>query len=301
MLRYRLVKKLLSTYIEALPEYVSPDGRIHSSFNQTGTATGRLSSNRPNLQNIPARTDESRMIRSAFVPGEGKTFVSADYSQVELRVLAHFCGDEGLKKAFSEGRDIHSVVASEVFDVPLDEVDKEKRTTAKAVNFGLVYGQGVWGLSNFLDISRKKAKEFIDRYFERFPRVREFKEARIEKAREQGYVTTLGGRRRFIPQLSSSNPRDRAQGERLVINTLVQGSAADLIKVAMIKLNRRILREELPMDLILQIHDELLYEVPRDARESTAEVVKEEMESAMELDVPLEVTVGTGLDWLELK
>ncbi len=303
VLRYRLLQKLNSTYVEALPQYVDPvTGAIHSSFNQTGTATGRLSSNRPNLQNIPARNDEAKEIRSAFVAREGFVFVSADYSQVELRMLAHLSGDPGLTEAFRQGEDIHATVARQIFETEEEgEVTPSMRAAAKAVNFGLIYGQGPFGLANFLGISRTQAREFIQRYFERFPKVEEFRRRVIEEAREKGHVETIGGRRRPVPQLRSSNAAERAHGERLAINTVVQGSAADLIKKAMIRIHRRVKEERLPFHLLLQIHDELLFEVPEDRADEARRLVEGEMTGAMKLRVPLKVSVGCGRDWLELK
>ena len=239
--------------------------------------------------------------RSAFVAAPEHIFVSADYSQVELRVMAHFCEDPGMLSAFKRNIDIHSAVAVEVFDVRPEDVTSKMRSMAKAVNFGLIYGQGVYGLSNLLGIPRKEAKTFIDRYFERFPLVQQFKIDEVERTKSRGYIETICGRRRYIPQLTSSGAAERAQGERLVINTLIQGSAADLIKIAMLKIDSRIRRENLPMELLLQIHDELLYELPIGHEEIAAKVIKEEMEKALELKVPLKVTVGVGSNWLELK
>lgn len=302
VLRYRTLNKLKSTYLDVLPEFVEPKtGAIHSSFNQTGTATGRLSSNRPNLQNIPARSDESKEVRSAFVPRQGCSFVSADYSQIELRILAHFCADPGLVEAFRQDKDIHTAVARELFSVDENEITTTMRATAKAVNFGLIYGQGVFGLANFLSISRTEAKEFIERYFERFPAVRRFREEQIAIAKQKGYVETLYGRRRFMPQLASRLQSERAQGERVCINTLIQGSAADLIKIAMIRIAQKVKSQQLGYRLLLQIHDELLFEVPSGSENAASEMIEFEMTHAVELNVPLKVSIGRGGDWLELK
>ena len=302
LLRYRLLQKLKSTYLDALPGYVDPvTGRIHSSFNQTGTVTGRLSSNRPNLQNIPTRKDEAAEVRSAFVPRLSCIFVSADYSQIELRVLAHFSRDPGLLKAFRENRDIHTAVAVEIFNISPSEVTPAMRTVAKAVNFGLVYGQGPFGLANVLHISRTEARKFIESYFSRFPSVQDFRESVIKDAREKRYVTTIGGRKRFIPTIVSRDAAERASGERLAVNTLIQGSAADLIKTAMINIRARIREASLPFSLLLQIHDELLYEVPEGREREATALIEKEMTTAIPLDVPLQVSVGIGHDWLELK
>ncbi len=302
VLDYRKLTKLLGTYLTALGAYVLPrDGRVHTSFHQAGTATGRLSSSDPNLQNIPIRTDEGRMIRSAFVAPPGCVLLSADYSQVELRVLAHFCGDEKLRAAFAEGQDIHRTVAAEVFGVPPDEVTPDMRAKAKTVNFGIIYGQTAYGLSVSLRIPRKDAAGFIDRYKARFPKIDEFLAQCVSQAKRQGYVETIFGRRRRVPDIEAKNPQARAMAERLAINSVVQGSAADLIKQAMVNIARRIDAEGRPSRMLLQIHDELVFEVPEHAVEAEREMVVHEMTSAIALSVPLKVDVGVGPNWMEAK
>jgi DNA polymerase-1 len=302
VLDYRKLTKLLGTYLTALGQYVLPrDGRVHTSFHQTGTVTGRLSSSDPNLQNIPIRTEEGRMIRSAFVAPEGCALLSADYSQVELRVLAHFCGDETLRAAFAEGQDIHRTVAAEVFGVRADEVTPDMRAKAKTVNFGIIYGQTAYGLSVSLRIPRKDASAFIDRYKARFPKIDEFLAQCVSQAKRQGYVETIFGRRRRVPDIESKNPQTRSLAERLAINSVVQGSAADLIKQAMVNIARRIDAESRPSRMLLQIHDELVFEVPEQAVEAEREMIVHEMISAIALSVPLKVDVGVGLNWMEAK
>jgi DNA polymerase-1 len=302
ILDYRKLTKLLGTYLRALAECIHPStGRIHTSLHQAGTSTGRLSSSNPNLQNIPVRTEEGRRIRSAFVAEDGWVLLSADYSQVELRVLAHLCEDETLREAFIGGQDIHRTVAAEVFDVPLAEVTSEHRARAKTVNFGIIYGQTAYGLSRTLRIPRAEAGEFIDAYRSRFPKIDAFLDACIAQARDHGYVETIFGRRRAITEIDSRNPQRRASAERLAINSVVQGSAADLIKQAMVNIAHRIRREDRPSRMLLQIHDELVFEIPDDALESEREFIVEEMSSAIELSVPLDVEVGTGANWMEAK
>jgi DNA polymerase-1 len=302
VLDYRKLTKLLGTYLTALGQYVLPrDGRVHTSFHQTGTVTGRLSSSDPNLQNIPIRTDEGRMIRSAFVARKGCVLLSADYSQVELRVLAHFCGDETLRAAFAEGQDIHRTVAAEVFGVRPDEVTPDMRAKAKTVNFGIIYGQTAYGLSVSLRIPRKDAAAFIDRYKARFPKIDEFLAQCVSQAKRQGYVETIFGRRRRVPDIESKNPQMRSLAERLAINSVVQGSAADLIKQAMVNIARRIDAESRPSRMLLQIHDELVFEVPEQAVQAEREMIVHEMISAIALIVPLKVDVGVGPNWMEAK
>jgi DNA polymerase-1 len=302
ILDYRKLTKLLGTYLRALAECIHPStGRIHTSLHQGGTSTGRLSSSNPNLQNIPVRTQEGRRIRSAFVAEEGWTLLSADYSQVELRVLAHLCEDETLREAFLGGQDIHRTVAAEVFDVPLAEVTPDQRARAKTVNFGIIYGQTAFGLSRTLRIPRAEAAEFIDAYRSRFPKIDAFLDDCIAQARDHGYVETIFGRRRAIAEIDSRNPQRRASAERLAINSVVQGSAADLIKQAMVNIAHRIAREERPSRMLLQIHDELVFEIPDDALESERDFIVEEMTSAIELSVPLDVEVGQGRNWMEAK
>lgn len=300
--RHRHLAKLLGTYVETLPAEVHPEtGRIHASFHLTGAATGRLSSSDPNLQNIPVRSSEGRRIREAFRPAEGMLFLGADYSQIELRILAHMSGSKVLCEAFREGVDVHRRTASEVFEIPEEEVDSEQRSRAKAINFGLIYGQSAHGLAGQLLIGRKEAQDFIDRYFERLPEVEQFLEQVKAEARKKGYVETLLGRRRFIPELKASRGSLRAFAERVAINTPIQGSAADLIKKSMLAVPRRFQEEGLGARLLLQIHDELILECPEDEVEASSSLLREVMEGAMTLDVPLTVSLSTGKNWAELK
>lgn len=303
LLEYREIQKLRGTYVDALPrERSRRTGRIHTSYHQTGTVTGRLSSSAPNLQNIPVRTEIGREIRRAFVPREpGEVLIVADYSQIELRVLAHYCQDEALIRAFVEDQDIHAFVAAQINNVPLEEVTKEQRGRAKAVNFGIVYGQTAFGLAQATGMPRGEAQAFIDAYFERYPRIREFIDECLASARRDGYVRTILGRRRPIEQLDSRNANARAQAERFAVNTVIQGSAADLIKTAMIRLDERVRTDELPLRMLLQVHDELVCEGPREQVEMLADVIREAMGGAMELRVPLKVDVGWGDNWLEAK
>ena len=302
VLDYRKLTKLLTTYLTALAGCIHPDtGRVHTCFSQTGTATGRLSSRNPNLQNIPIRTEQGRQIRSAFVAGNRSVLLSADYSQVELRVLAHFCEDPTLLAAFEADQDIHRIVAAEVFGVNAADVTPEQRGRAKTVNFGIIYGQTAFGLALTLRISRTEAGEFIKQYRKRFPRIDEFLTTCIEQARKTGYVETLFGRRRPILDIDARNPQRRAAAERLAINSVVQGSAADLIKQAMVNIHARILKETRPARMLLQIHDELLFEVPEKAVEAEQEMIVHEMTSAIALRVPQKVDVGVGANWMEAK
>ena len=279
-------------------------GRIHCSFSQTVAATGRLSSSDPNLQNIPVRTERGRRLRAAFVPREPDehgewVLLAADYSQVELRILAHLSGDENLAQAFHEGRDIHSSTASFIFGVEPDEVDRTMRSQAKAINFGLIYGMGPQRLARETGLTVPEAKDFIERYFEAFPKVRGWIDGVLEGARETGYVETLMGRRRPMPDVTSSNQRVRSAAENAAVNTPVQGSAADIIKKAMIDLDGRLDASGLQAQLLLQVHDELVLEVPLAELEATTEMVKDAMEHAVDLDVPLNVDFGHGANWLE--
>jgi DNA polymerase-1 len=302
VLDYRKLTKLVGTYCVGLGECINPrTGRIHTSFHQAGTATGRLSSSDPNLQNIPIRTEEGRQIRSAFVADDGCLLLSADYSQVELRVLAHFCQDPILMKAFEDDQDIHRIVAAQVFSVPADQVTPDQRARAKTVNFGIIYGQTAFGLAATLRISRTDAGQFIAAYRARFARVEEFLQACIAAARKQGYVETIFGRRRAIPDIDAANPQKRNAAERLAINSVVQGSAADLIKQAMVNIDRRITTEKRPSKMLLQIHDELLFETPESALESDREMIVNEMETAIKLRVPLKVDTGAGKNWKDAK
>jgi len=302
VLDYRKLTKLLGTYVKALGQYIHPaTGRVHTSFHQAGTSTGRLSSSDPNLQNIPIRTEEGRQIRSAFVAARGCMLVSADYSQVELRMLAHLCRDDTLAAAFAANQDIHRIVAAEVFGVDANDVTSEQRARAKTVNFGIIYGQTAHGLSRTLRIPRREAADFIKRYRRRFPMIEEFLQACVKQARENGYVETIQGRRRRIGLIDARNPQRRAAAERLAINSVVQGSAADLIKRAMINIARRICDESRPSRMLLQIHDELLFETPVEAVESDREMIVAEMSGAIELSVPLKVDAGVGANWMEAK
>ena len=291
-----------STYLDPLPNLIDPaTGRIHTTFHQTATATGRLSSTDPNLQNIPVRTELGRPIRGCFVAGEGDLMVSADYSQVELRVLAQVAEDEVLKGFFREGLDVHRATAAQVFDIDPDEVDDAQRSRAKMVNFGIVYGLTGFGLADRLNIPRAEGEEFVSAYLERFPAIREFRERVVEEASESGYVTTLLGRRRPIPELGSSQRQTRQLGERLAVNAIVQGTAADIMKIAMLRCYRRLAAEELESRIVLQIHDELLFEGPEGEAGRVRDLAIEEMVGAFELDPPLEVEAGIGPDWLAVK
>lgn len=295
ILEYRSLTKLLSTYVDKLAELRDEhSGRIHTSFNQAVTATGRLSSSNPNLQNIPIRGEEGNRIRQAFVPAEGHLFLSADYSQIDLRVMAHYSGDKALIDAFNAGDDIHSRTAAQVFGVSPLLITSEMRRVAKSINFGIVYGMSSFGLSNQLGISRKEAQNFIDRYFALYSGVKEFMERIVVEAREKGYVTTLMNRRRALPEISASNKMQREFAERTAINTPIQGTAADIIKLAMLKVDGALREAGCPADMLLQIHDELVFEVPRTAAEEVKEVIRKEMEGAMTLDVPLVVNVEVG-------
>ena len=300
--RWRELSKLKSTYLDPLPNLIDPaTGRIHTTFHQTATATGRLSSTDPNLQNIPVRTELGRPIRGCFVAGEGGLMVSADYSQVELRVLAQVAEDEVLKGFFREGLDVHRATAAQVFDIDPGEVDDAQRSRAKMVNFGIVYGLTGFGLADRLNIPRAEGEEFVSAYLERFPAIREFRERVVEEASESGYVTTLLGRRRPIPELGSSQRQTRQLGERLAVNAIVQGTAADIMKIAMLRCHHRLQTDGLESRIVLQIHDELLFEGPEDEAEEVRDLAIEEMVGAFELDPPLEVEAGIGPDWLAVK
>ena len=302
MMEYRELEKLRSTYVDALPQLVNPHtGRIHTSFNQTVAATGRLSSSDPNLQNIPIRTDVGREIRKGFVTAPGTVFLAVDYSQIELRVMAHFSGDEAFVTAFTEGIDVHKQTAAVIFDVPIDEVTPDMRGQAKTVNFATLYGQGPFSLARQLGISREEARAFIDTYFERFQGVRDFLDAQVEMAKERGYVETLMGRRRYVPELKSGNWNMRQFGERVAQNTPIQGTAADLMKKAMIEVQAELDETDTGAKILLQVHDELLLEVPEAEVETVRELVVSRMEGAVELNVPLEADSGVGKNWYECK
>ena len=299
---WRELSKLKSTYLDTLPELIDPDtGRVHTTFNQASTTTGRLSSTNPNLQNIPIRTEIGRPVRACFVAERGARLLSADYSQVELRVLAHVADEGVLKEIFEAGEDVHAATAAEVFGIDRDEVDVGQRSKAKMVNFGIVYGLTGFGLADRLNIPRNEGEEFVARYLERFPAVRAFREEVVERAQDEGYVRTLMGRRRPIPELRSSNPNTRRLGERLAVNTVIQGTAADIIKVAMVRCQRALRERGGKTRLVLQIHDELLFEGPPGEMDDAAELVRREMCSAYQLDPSLEVDIGVGSDWLDAK
>ena len=302
VLEYRQLTKLKGTYIDALPLLIRPhSGRVHTTFNQTGAATGRLSSSNPNLQNIPIKTQEGREIRSAFVPEHGWDLVVADYSQIELRLLAHMSGDQVLLHAFNNGEDIHTRTAAEVFKVDPLLVNAEMRRSAKAVNFGIVYGQTPFGLAQSLGIDRKEAELYIRRYFERYAGVRDFIDRTIEEVRETGVSKTLLGRRRPIPDMKSRNPSARSFAERTAVNTPLQGTAADLIKVAMIRIARILEEQRMQSRMLLQVHDELVFEAPKEEVERLSTVVKEQMENVYALSVPLTAEVGSGPNWRDAK
>ena len=303
VIEYRQLTKLASTYLGQLRNAVSEEtGRIHATFHQLTTATGRLASHGPNLQNIPVRTEVGRQLRKAFKAAESHKLICADYSQIELRLLAHFSEDPGLVEVFERGLDIHASVASQVFDTPIEAVTREQRDRAKTINFGIIYGVSPYGLSRRIKgMDLQTAADLINDYKRRFPGIEAFLQRCVQDALEHGYVHTLTGRRRAIPEIHSPNRNRQSQGERLAINTVVQGSAADLIKAAMVNVQRRIDRDSLPMKLLLQIHDELVYETPKESAEAHAAVVCEEMETAMMLRVPLRTEAGIGDDWMSAK
>lgn len=301
ILEYRQLTKLKSTYADGLANFIQEDGRIHGKFNQTITATGRISSTEPNLQNIPIRIELGRLIRKVFVPEEDYVFVDADYSQIELRILAHCSGDEQLIAAYKEARDIHRMTASQVFHIPFDEVTDLQRRNAKAVNFGIVYGISAWGLSEDLSITPKEAAQYIENYFKTYPGIKKFLDDAVATGKEKGYVTTLFGRRRPIPELSSGNFMQRSFGERVAMNSPIQGTAADIMKIAMIGVHRRLKEENLKSKLVLQVHDELLIEAHHTEVEKVKEILAYEMEHAAELLVPLDVDMHTGENWYEAK
>ena len=300
ILEHRGLKKLLGTYVDALPQLINPrTGRIHTSFNQAVTATGRLSSSNPNLQNIPVRDDNGKEIRKAFIPDDGCTFFSADYSQIELRIMAHLSQDPNMIEAFAEGHDIHAATAAKIYHVPLDQVTPDMRRKAKTANFGIIYGISVFGLAERMGVSRQEAKELIDGYFATYPQVKAYMDHSIEVARAQGYVETIFHRKRFLPDISSRNATVRGYAERNAINAPIQGSAADIIKVAMARIYRRFQAEGIKAKMLLQVHDELNFSVPQDERERVQRIVIEEMEQAYPLRVPLKADCGWGTNWLE--
>ena len=300
ILDYRGLKKLLSTYIDALPQLINPKtGKIHTSFNQTVTATGRLSSSNPNLQNIPIRNEDGKEIRKAFIPEEGCEFFSADYSQIELRIMAHLSGDKNMIEAFREGDDIHAATAAKVYKIGLDEVTREQRSKAKTANFGIIYGISVFGLAERMNVSRSEAKELIEGYFQTYPQIKEYMDKSIERAREKGYIETIFGRKRFLPDINSHNAVVRGYAERNAINAPIQGSAADIIKVAMVNIYRRFKDECIRSKMILQVHDELNFSVLPEEKEKVQRIVIEEMEKAYAMQVPLRADCGWGSNWLE--
>ena len=300
LLDYRELEKLRSTYVDGLLPLIGPDGRIHARFNQTGAATGRLSSEQPNLQNIPVRSEEGLTIRRAFVPAPGRLFIAADYSQIELRILAHLSGDAGLLDAFSRGEDIHLTTASRVFETPPDEVTQGQRRFAKVINFGVLYGMEAYGLAQRLKISTEEARDHIDAYFAQFPDIRDFLQGIVSAAKDTGYTTTLLGRRRYLPELSSTNFRDRQMGERMALNAPIQGSAADIIKKAMVALDQELKNRD-EATLLLQVHDELVLEADEAAVEQVAQLTTEMMEGVVELQVSLKVDLATGANWADCK
>jgi DNA polymerase-1 len=300
ILDYRGLKKLLGTYIDALPALINPrTGRIHTSFNQTVTATGRLSSSNPNLQNIPIRNEEGREIRRAFIPDDGCEFFSADYSQIELRIMAHLSGDENLIEAFRSGEDIHAATAAKIYHVPLEEVTREQRSRAKTANFGIIYGISVFGLAERMNVSRGEAKELIENYFATYSGVKRYMDESIAVAREKGYIETILHRKRYLPDITSHNSVVRGYAERNAINAPIQGSAADIIKIAMIAIYRRFREEKLRSTMMLQVHDELNFSVYPDEKERVQQIVIEAMESAYTMQVPLRADFGWGTNWLE--
>ena len=300
ILDYRGLKKLLSTYIDALPLLINPrTGRIHTSFNQTVTATGRLSSSNPNLQNIPIRNEDGKEIRKAFIPEEGCEFFSADYSQIELRIMAHLSGDQNMIEAFHEGNDIHAATAAKVYKIGIDEVSREQRSKAKTANFGIIYGISVFGLAERMNVPRSEAKELIDGYFQTYPQIKEYMEKSIERARINGYIETIFGRKRYLPDINSHNAVVRGYAERNAINAPIQGSAADIIKVAMIRIFHRFQTENIQSKMILQVHDELNFSVLKEEKEKVQSIVIEEMEKAYKMQVSLCADCGWGNNWLE--
>ena len=300
ILQHRALKKLLSTYVEALPKLINPEtGHIHTSFNQAVTATGRLSSSNPNLQNIPVRGEDGREIRRAFVPEEGEVFFSADYSQIELRIMAHLSEDEHMVADFNSGLDIHAATAARIFHKPVEEVDRDERRKAKTANFGIIYGISAFGLSERMGVSRGEAKELIENYFATYPKVREYMNESIERAKQTGYITTQFGRRRYLADINAGNATVRGYAERNAVNAPIQGTAADIIKLAMVAIDRRLREEKLQTRMILQVHDELNFSVPHTELEQVRHLVVEEMERAFQMRVPLVAECGEGTNWLE--
>jgi len=299
ILEYRELKKLVSTYIASLPSYIAPDGKIHTTYNQTVTATGRLSSSNPNLQNLPIRSERGRFIREAVIPDEGCLFLSADYSQIELRLMAHFSQDEHMLTAFRTGQDIHAATAARIFKQPIEAVTKNQRRQAKTANFGIIYGISAFGLAQQLDCPRAEAKQLIDDYFAAFPRVISYIEAQKELARQRGYAETLFGRKRYLPDINSHNATVRSFAERNAVNAPIQGTAADIIKMAMVSIHRRLKAEGLKAQMTMQVHDELNFNVPAAEVDRVREIVVTEMQNAVHLSIPLIAECGVGKNWLE--
>lgn len=299
ILDYRELKKLVTTYIAALPGYIAQDGKIHTTYNQTVTATGRLSSSNPNLQNLPIRSERGRFIREAVIPDDGCLFLSADYSQIELRLMAHFSQDEHMLAAFRSGQDIHAATAARIFKEPIEQVTKDQRRKAKTANFGIIYGISAFGLAQQLDCSRTEAKQLIDDYFAAFPRVISYIESQKELARQRGFAETLFGRKRYLPDIHSQNATVRSFAERNAVNAPIQGTAADIIKMAMVSIHRRLKEEHLQAQMIMQVHDELNFNVPAQEVERVREIVVSEMQNAVHLSIPLIAECGVGRNWLE--
>jgi DNA polymerase-1 len=301
VLDYRGLSKLKSTYVDALPLQVEPStGRVHTDYMQTVAATGRLSSNNPNLQNIPIRTERGRQVRKAFVPRDAEhTLLSADYSQIELRIIAALSEEDTMIEAFKNGEDIHASTAARVFNIPLAEVSREQRSNAKTVNFGIIYGVSAFGLSNQTNLSRSEAKDLIDTYYKTYPKLRNFIGEQIDFAREHGYVQTVLGRRRYLKDINGSNAVVRGAAERNAVNAPIQGSAADIIKIAMINIHQKLKEGRFRTKMLLQVHDELVFDVYNPELENVRQLIKSEMENAYELKVPLDVDMGSGANWLE--
>jgi DNA polymerase-1 len=300
ILEYRELKKLISTYIAALPTYINPEtGKIHTTYNQTVTATGRLSSSNPNLQNLPIRSERGQLIRQAVIPDEGCLFLSADYSQIELRLMAHFSQDPHMLEAFRSGQDVHAATAAKIFGVTIEEVTKEQRRQAKTANFGIIYGISAFGLAQQLDCSRSEAKALIDGYFAAFPGVIDYIERQKELARQQGYAVTLFGRKRYLPDIVSHNATVRSFAERNAVNSPIQGTAADIIKMAMVAISNRLKAEGLQTKMIMQVHDELNFNVPVNEVDRVKDIVVSEMQNVVHLTVPLIADCGVGENWLE--
>lgn len=298
ILDYRALSKLISTYISTLPSYIAADGKIHTTYNQTVTATGRLSSSNPNLQNLPIRSERGRFIREAVIPDDGCLFLSADYSQIELRLMAHFSQDEHMLAAFRNGQDIHAATAARIYGLPIEQISKDQRRNAKTANFGIIYGISAFGLAQQLDCSRTEAKQLIDDYFAAFPRVIQYIEAQKELARQRGYAQTLFGRKRYLPDIHSQNATVRSFAERNAVNAPIQGTAADIIKMAMVSIHQRLKAEGLKAQMIMQVHDELNFNVPKEEVERVREIVVNEMQNAVHLSIPLIAECGVGENWL---